>query len=203
MDANFTQNDVKILAKSLKSRVFSFNRNETILTDASDKNKLAFVTEGMVYLCAEDENFERNILRIFRPGDMFSVMMLPDEEFGVSYFVAKTYVKIIEFVREDLFSLAVSGAAWRAKVDALFAAAHKADANAAAIRAQRSIRNRFFMFLLDEAARQGSREIKLSMPYADIADLLGAQRSALMREIGRMKADGIIHGENRDITLVI
>jgi len=203
MEAEFNQNDIKFLAKSLKSRVLEFNRNETILTDTSDENKIAFVLSGVVYLCSENDLYERSILRFFREGEMLSTHMLPDEALGVSYFIAKTPVSVVIFSRDDVWALAASGSAWRDKLSALMSTQlEKAFAHSSIISHQRSIRERVIMFLKQQSLEQGSATVNIPMPFSDLAEYLATERSALMRELGKMKQDGIITGKNRTITLL-
>ena len=56
----------------------------------------------------------------------------------------------------------------------------------------RSLRGRIAARLLDEAARTGTDTFSLGGTREDLADLLGVNRSALSRELGRMRADGLI-----------
>lgn len=56
----------------------------------------------------------------------------------------------------------------------------------------KGLRQRIAMYLADEQHRRGSTTFDLSGTREDLADLLGANRSALCRELGRMKAEGIL-----------
>ena len=56
----------------------------------------------------------------------------------------------------------------------------------------KSLRQRIAMRLYDEYQRTGSLTFSLGGTREDLADFLGANRSALSREIGRMKEDGIL-----------
>ena len=56
----------------------------------------------------------------------------------------------------------------------------------------KSLRQRIAMRLYDEYRRTGSLTFSLGGTREDLADFLGANRSALSREIGRMKEDGIL-----------
>lgn len=204
MDTKFNQKDIQLLAKSLKSRFFTFNKNETILSDLNDKNKIAFVMSGIVYLCAENNNYDRSIINFFLEGDMLSPKMKPDEDLCVSYFLAKTPVTIVAFSREDLFSLAATGTAWRNKLSSLIELQlEQSFAYTSLIQHQKSIRERVMMFLVTQAKREGNNTIKLPIPYTDLADYLATERSALMREISKMKAEGLISGTNRTITVTL
>lgn len=56
----------------------------------------------------------------------------------------------------------------------------------------KSLRQRIAMRLYDEYRRTGSLTFSLGGTREDLADFLGANRSALSREIARMKAEGIL-----------
>ena len=56
----------------------------------------------------------------------------------------------------------------------------------------KSLRQRISMRLYDEYSRTGSLTFSLGGTREDLADFLGANRSALSREIARMKEEGIL-----------
>ena len=56
----------------------------------------------------------------------------------------------------------------------------------------KSLRQRIAMRLYDEYQKNGSLTFSLGGTREDLADYLGANRSALSREIGRMKEEGIL-----------
>ena len=56
----------------------------------------------------------------------------------------------------------------------------------------KSLRQRISMRLYDEYRRTGSLTFSLGGTREDLADFLGANRSALSREIARMKEEGIL-----------
>ena len=56
----------------------------------------------------------------------------------------------------------------------------------------KSLRQRIAMRLYDEYRKNGSLTFSLGGTREDLADYLGANRSALSREIGRMKEEGIL-----------
>lgn len=65
---------------------------------------------------------------------------------------------------------------------------------------EKSLRERILLYLHDEA--DGRTEFQLTGTREDMADFLCVNRSALSRELSRMKADGIVDLERKQIRLV-
>ena len=64
-------------------RMAEYGKGERIFTKKQEQNFSAFVETGLVYLCAENEQYNRSILSFFRPGDWFSAdMLLPIDHGG-------------------------------------------------------------------------------------------------------------------------
>ena len=70
-------------------RIVDFKKNEMILRQNEDNRDIGFVLDGIVYLCAENQDYERNILCILRQGDCFSRFMLLPSDHAPSYLIAK------------------------------------------------------------------------------------------------------------------
>ena len=56
----------------------------------------------------------------------------------------------------------------------------------------KTIRERVVMYLSAEAVRQGSNTFEIPFDRQAMADYLGVERSALSKELGRMKKEEII-----------
>lgn len=56
----------------------------------------------------------------------------------------------------------------------------------------KSIRTRVMTYLSDQAMRQGSRKITIPFDRQQMADYLNVERSALSKELGRMKGEGLL-----------
>ena len=54
----------------------------------------------------------------------------------------------------------------------------------------------------EEQLLQGSEIIELPFPYADLADYLAVDRTSMMKEIGKMKKEGLLAGKNHRLTLL-
>ena len=67
---------------------------------------------------------------------------------------------------------------------------------------QRSIREKLMCFFLQLASGANSSSFELPFTMLDFADYLSVNRSAMMRELGKMKEEGLIQIDKRKITLL-
>ena len=67
---------------------------------------------------------------------------------------------------------------------------------------QRSIREKLMCYFMQLAAGKNSNTFELPFTMIDFADFLSVNRSAMIRELGKMKKDGLIQISRRTITLL-
>ena len=188
---------------ALSARIVSFEKKELVFQKSTEKHLMGLVLEGLVYLCVENEAFERHILQIFRPGDMLSQSMLAQVGYGSSYLITKSASKLACFSRDSFlkFCLEYPGEI-RVQKEALFKDPQTELLSHSYILHQKSIREKLRVFLKREQLLQGSEIIELPFPYADLADYLSVDRTSMMKEIGKMKKEGLLAGKNHRLTLL-
>jgi len=67
---------------------------------------------------------------------------------------------------------------------------------------QRSIRDKLMCYFMQLAAGKNSNTFELPFTMMDFADFLSVNRSAMVRELGKMKEEGLIQVEKRIVTLL-
>lgn len=197
-----TTRDINSLISRFRPKVKNYAKKETIKTGTKYQNKLCLVTNGMVYLCVENDDFERSIIKIFTVGDVFShAMILPDEQ-GVSYFIAKKASKIAYFDRAELTKYLIND---NEHADKLFGIVHEQleqeNFSHNYILQQKTIKSKLICYFRYESIKQQSKHINVPIPYSDLAEYIGADRSSMMKELSRMKEDKLIVGEKRSINI--
>ncbi len=65
----------------------------------------------------------------------------------------------------------------------------------------RSIREKLLCYFNLSAARAGRRAFELPFSYSELADYICADRSAMMRELGNMRAAGLVRTDGRRVEL--
>lgn len=66
----------------------------------------------------------------------------------------------------------------------------------------KNIRSKLMSFFSMEAKRAGSNSFTLPFSVSTLASYICVDRSAMMREIAKMKKDGLIEADRRNITLL-
>ena len=66
----------------------------------------------------------------------------------------------------------------------------------------RNIRNKLMSYFMIEAKKNGSDTFELPFSMSALADYICVDRSAMVREISKMKKDGLIDSDRRKITLL-
>lgn len=202
MGSILSKQELIYLKNRLNARSVKFSKNETVLHIDESSNQMCFVLEGTVYLCAEDEQCERSILRFFRTGEYFSSAMLVPPEYAVSYMTAKYPSEIIFVSREELFRFCYANPDWMTRFLQLIPEqSGRETCITGFILHQKTIRSRLLFFFRQECRIQGGSRIKLPLPYTDLAEFLACDRSAMMKELSKMKKEGLISGKNREIVL--
>ena len=73
MGVLLTETEMDEIAFRTHARVGNYHKNENISPKNWGEGTIGLLQEGIVYLCVENERYERNILQVFRPGDMLPV----------------------------------------------------------------------------------------------------------------------------------
>ena len=67
---------------------------------------------------------------------------------------------------------------------------------------KRSTRDKLITYFTSLSKKSFSKSFKLSLSLTDLADYLGVDRSAMMRELKLLKEDGFIQKDGNRITLL-
>jgi len=190
------------LLSFLKAETIVLNKKEKIFEKEQSSEIMGLVLEGMVYLCSENESLERNILQFFRPGDVFSSSALMTFNTDNSYYITKTASKIAFFKTDALIDYCLSNSQASKKLSySMFSSANRLLIAHNHILQQKTIRRKLQEFFNQECAFQRSARIELPIPFSDLAEYLAVDRTSMMKEISKMKTDGLISGKNHKLTI--
>ena len=166
--------------------------------------RFGIVLSGAVQVCVDDIEGNRMIMAEVAPGNSFgeSLCFLRTKESPV-YIFASEDSDLLWLSTEDLF--AGSDAFYR-EIQHRFTATLAGKAltmnNRIQVLSRLSLRGKLTAYFTELAAAQGSDVIRLPMNREDTAAYIGANRSALSRELARMKDEGLIDYRKNEITII-
>jgi len=198
MTAFFTAEEMRFLRRHFSPRMIDLAKNEILYRQNLEEDSVLLLLDGLVYLCTENEQFSRSILQFYRAGEIFCTDTLPSGEHGVSYLLAKSRGRLAVLRRQDLLRFLLASPQWRQKLNLLFG---NATFTSLAILHQRTTRSKLLQFFREEIAIQHGNTIRLPIPYTDLADYLAVERTAMMKELKKMKEEGLISGKQRLLTI--
>ena len=196
-----TQRQAQSLAKAGAVTVREYAKREVVLRRGEDPGGIGILQSGLLFLESVNLDGQRGIMDYYGPGDLFWKKSLPDLEKGV-YYVITGMKSRIAFVDDRKISASWGAHGLRAVLlDHMLRSAQERALMHIDVLGQRSLRqklNALFSFL-DREETPGAFRLPFSL--TDCADYLGADRSAMMRELGKMKEEGLVKVQGRRVEL--
>ena len=180
-------------------------RGEMLLRLGEPIRRFGVVLSGSVQVCVDDIEGSRMIMAEVAPGISFgeSLCFLRTKESPV-YIFASEDSEMLWLSTEALFF--DPGDAFLAELQGRFTAALAAKAltmnNRIQVLSRLSLRGKLTAYFTELAAAQGSNEIRLPMNREDTAAYIGANRSALSRELAKMREEGLIDYHKNQIRIL-
>lgn len=174
-----------------------FDKDEFVVHQGERAKGVGLVVSGQLYIIREDFLGNREILTECKTGDIFDEVyaLLAGENQSVAV-IAAAPAKVAFLSMEKLLTTCSSSCVFHHMIirNMLQVMAEK---NLMLTRkmahlSKKSIREKLISYLSDESSRQGGREIKIPFNRQQLADYLSVERSALSRELSKMKREGLI-----------
>lgn len=187
-----------------KCLIKAYGKNEIIYLQNEKALTMDIIIEGEVIVQSIDKN--GNILSIvsLTVADMLggNLIFSNKNEYPMTI-ISKTNTKLLQIKKELVLELCQENKIFLSNF--LEILSDKALVLTTKIHslAMKTIREKIMDFLLFESNRQNSNIIKLSISKKDLAEKFGVERPSLQRELRKMKADGIIDYDARNIVLKI
>lgn len=193
--------EISAVAEKIKFEYKTFSHGEEIFVYGSDDGKLCHLAEGVAETIRTDENGAVALIERFSAGAAFGYG--EGKELGRDYavVVAKTRcaVWIADVCGVDLKTLPagflVNLLGCQQKRLADFAARTN-------VLLGKTIRDKLLCYFRNCADEAGSDCFDLKITLTGLSDLIFADRSAMMREIKKLRDDGIIEINRKKVTII-
>jgi len=170
---------------------------------------IGIVVAGTVQMIKEDIMGDKSIITTMGSGSIFAENFLghdkQDEKTNVSYFAASdSEVLMVPFgkVLTDLSNNDPCRNKLLTNMISIMASNNAQLIEKTEILCKKTLRGKIMTYLEQEAKRNGSTEFEIPFNRTDMANYLDADRSALTRELARMKDCGLIDFDKRNFKIL-
>lgn len=191
------EDEISASLEFLQANERNFERGECILRAGNVTDKLGLVLEGSVTIESDDAWGNRTILNSVEAGHFFAetYALLTDEPMLVNV-TANKDCRILFLRVGSLKQLQNSNAPWMMKFicNLLVLSTHKnlALSGRSFHTSPKTIRGRVMSYLNAVSIKKHSNQFTIPFDRQQLADYLNLDRTALSKELGKMKRDGLI-----------
>lgn len=192
---NFTNEEIDYVSNILSLSVTYYPKNSVIFSQGETVTCAGVLLKGMIIAESVSYSGERRIMQTHSVGNIFADVLMSSEDHPTPVSItAKEDCTVLFISFQKLTENACDPLCRKVLTNMLHGIADKfwfLNRKIAYLTCH-SLRTRLAMFLLDKHKEYNSLTFDLSYNREELASLLGANRSALSRELGRMQEDKII-----------
>lgn len=202
---NIEENEWEDMKSCGCMRKEQFSKNETVFHMGNIIQEIGIVLSGSVNIENVDLWGNKSILSNIAPGQLFAESYaLCKEPIMVSAVTAEA--SEILFLKLSVFTESkYSTTSWHSKmVQNMLQISLRKNLNLANrifCTTPKTIRRRLLLYLSAESAKTGSATFRIPFNRQELADYLNLERSALSKELGKMRDDGILTFHKNQFTL--
>lgn len=203
---NITEEQFQKMMACFQSYQRHYSSNEVITTYDGNNSKIGILLEGEIMIIRMHYDGRQTILEHLEPGDIFgeSLSVIPTSLSLVQ--VISSRPCIVQYIDYQCVIKRCSKACpWHSTLvhNILLLISQKAIhlSERLEVLSQRTIREKLICYFTLAAAHFDSNSFQLPFSLSTLADYLSVDRSAMMREIKKMKDEHLIYSNRRQITL--
>lgn len=196
-----TKEQITHMSEAGMLSVREFGKRQVLMNQDDDRELIGIMLKGDAFLESMNMEGQRRILDYFQEKESFVRKCFPEMERGVCYVISRCRCQVA-FINERKLTSNDDFHETRAQIleEILMRAQLRAMMHADVL-CQRSLRQKLLVYF-GYLSRSGGRPFfDLPFSYTDCADYLAVDRSAMMRELGRMKDEGIVTVDGRRLRL--
>lgn len=191
------EEDLERVISCFDVKLSRYDRDEFVIHQGERAKGVGLVVSGQLHIIREDFLGNREILTEVGAGDIFDGVyaVLADEYQSIAV-VAVQPTEAAFFSIDKMLTTCSSNCTFHniiiKNMLRVMAQKNLMLTRKMAHLSRKSIREKLVSYLSDESSRQGKREIKIPFNRQQLADYLSVERSALSRELSKMKEEGLI-----------
>ena len=191
------------MLSAMKAEKTCHERGEMIQAAGKPVSRFGLVLRGAVQVCVDDIEGNRMIMAEVAPGASFgeSLCFLRTEESPV-YIQATEETALLRLSTDALRAEDAFDPELYRRFTAALAGKTLTMNNRIQVLSKLNLRGKLTAYFTELAAEQGSSVIRLPMNREDTAAYIGANRSALSRELAKMKEEGLIDFRKNEVRIL-
>ena len=196
-------NKIKLL-KLLEADSLIISKDSKVLSTLKNSNIIGIITSGLIHVTRTDYNGNKILIEELEENDVFGSLIFTfnSEEYEMiakedTKIIVIEYSRIIEttstryefynqFIQNLLLLLSNKMQEKNERIEIL---------------TKKTIRDKLLEYFRIRSKKTGSRNIYLPFTYKELADFLAVDRSAMSRELGNLKDEGLIETIGKRIVL--
>lgn len=196
------EQNVKLILRSLDSKTLNYKKDTTVISNLLNTNIIGIINEGSANLIKNDYSGNRIIIETLEKGSIFGeVFSSYSDELSV---IASDNCTVTMFYYDLLFEKNKNPYHTVLLNNMLQVLANKISKmnNRVDVLTKKTIREKLLEYFSILQKENISKSFLLKLNYTELADYLGVNRSALMRELKNLKNDGLIETKSNRIRLL-
>ncbi len=181
-----------------------FQANEVITTFLVNRNQFCILLEGEAQLVTYDDNGAKKILYYYRPNDVFGEAFFKIYNDRELFVLAKKKSKVL-FFPYDLAERCTENCYYHVyllrDLPNLILNSISQQNLRMVLLTKKSVRDKLLTYFNSLALENGSKTFELPFSLTDLSDYLMIERTAMMRELKRLKDENIIQKNKNKFTI--
>ena len=191
------------LEQCLSADTRSYKKNDIIIRHTDQAENAGIVRKGLVCLISISEDGETSIIDYYEEGTIFGKGFSPDSSVNLYYVTAREDCEVTFFSYDSLMNCCCKNCEkHRIIINSIVLNSFRRCQMHIDILSGRSIRRKLITYFKYMKEQSPSSEINLPVSLSDLADYLSVDRSAMMREMKKMKQEEMISAKGSKITLL-
>ncbi len=179
-----------------------YKKGEKIIQLSTADQSIGLIDSGTAYLIRIDINGNKSIIDYYENGDIFGKSLSPESEMDMYYVMAKEKCTVTFINFHKLIKKCENNCEKHTKLlNNLLMLTLKKSQMHIDVLSQRTIRLKLITYFDYLRLRQNSDSIILPLSLTDLSEYLSVDRSAMMREIKKLKDENIVAVSGNKILL--
>ena len=203
--SEYEDNELSSLLRHSGFEIGTYRKKERLIAEQREEPLFGIVLGGKIFAVHESSEGQNSLLHTVFPGELFEITAFPRQQ-GDNFWLAAEPSRVLLIKGEHLYALCKRSPFMGKKLiyDLML---ELADANRKMLEkfchiSRHTLRRKILSFLAEQYREADSNTFEVRLNRQELADYLGADRSALSAELAKMKKAGMIDYRRNEFTVL-